>query len=90
MLTPELGSAVLLLPLLAVSSSIESNVASWQSHLEYSSVHTGLSWRAPARDGENATACLGGCMCTGDYADCSDRNLVLVPDDPMGADIKTL
>jgi len=90
MLTPALGSAILLLPLLAVSSTIESNVASWQSHLEYSSVHTGLSWRAPARDGENATACLGGCMCMGDYADCSDRNLVLVPDDPMGADIKTL
>jgi len=53
-------------------------------------VNTGLSWRTPSKDGENSTACLGGCVCTGDFADCSDRNLDLVPDNPMGVDIKTL
>ena len=93
MLTPGVGSAttLLLLPYLVTSNTIESNVASWQSHLDYTSVHTGLSWRAPVRDGENASACLGGlCVCTGDYADCSDRNLGMVPADPLGADIKTL
>ena len=90
MLTPILGSAIVILQWLCVSSTIESNVASWQSHLEYSAVNTGLSWRTPSKDGENSTACLGGCVCTGDFADCSDRNLDLVPDNPMGVDIKTL
>lgn len=89
MLTPLLGSAIFILQWLCVISTIESNVASWQSHLEYSAVNTGLSWRTP-KDGENSTDCLGGCVCTGDYADCSNRNLDTVPDDPMGVDIKTL
>merc|ERR1712106_1127089 len=47
--------------------------------------------RTPSKDGEeNSTECLGGCVCTGEYADCSNRNLDTVPDDPMGVDIKTL
>jgi len=91
MLTPLLGSAILLSQWICVISTIESNVASWQSHLEYSGVDTGLSWRTPSKDGEeNSTVCMVDCVCTGSHADCSNRNLDTVPDDPMGVDIKTL
>eukprot|EP00092_Neocalanus_flemingeri_P067756 GFUD01082743.1.p1 GENE.GFUD01082743.1~~GFUD01082743.1.p1 ORF type:complete len:212 (+),score=46.46 GFUD01082743.1:190-825(+) len=92
MLTPLLGSAAIFFSQwLCVVSTIESNVASWQSHLEYSAIDTGLSWRTPSKDGkEDWAACLGGCACTQEYADCSNRNMETVPDGPLAGDIKTL
>ena len=68
----------------------QNSTFTWQDHLQFGGVDTGIQWRTAGEDGNVSVPCLGVCTCKDDLADCSNRGLEEVPDQESDIVIRTL